>query len=632
MESELSQLKSYLYRNPNYMNIYEEAVKNSLDAGANNIEIIIQKKKQLHKTELTIIDDGNGFSSESFKRFSVLGKNQDTEHKGLGRVVYLIYFNKVTIKSNYFENFNWYSREIIFNDQFNIDSATNKFKSQESVSSSYKTQFCFSIPISKKLHDSKFIDIHYIKSFLYAKFLSEFYLLNKQNRSINILIKTDEEDEGELIKNEICLRSSDFPKFEEYEVNINGEDLFDIKSPETKILYKIEKNYIASNQYEKNIITAICVDGRAFEINIIDVLPEGYKVIFLLYSEEKIFVSKPDRSGLDIDHNKFKIIEDIFRENVIRIIESNLPEISKINKSMIRDINKKYPFLIGYVSNNGISLYRKEKLVDDALSKYQKEKKSLLDLDNLSDQQFDDALKVSSRVLTEYILHRETIIKKIDRLSKIKDNDETLLHNVIVPQKDVYRDSEIELQRNNIWLFDDKFMSFSTVLSEKSIKDLFKNIGDDRTGTDDRPDISIVFSKGEGEAQQRKSDVVIVELKGQNPHKNDLPVLIKQIVDRAKVLVEKYPNKINRIWYYGVLGLDDKIKRDLYGSEHYKRMFSNDEYWYGQETFIPDYEVDPSKADKMQVDFFLLSYKALIEDAKSRNSTFLNLIRENLSL
>ncbi len=613
------------------MNIYEEAVKNSLDAGADKIDIIIKKKKKISDAELTIIDNGTGFNQSSFNRFSVLGKKADIEHKGLGRVVYLMYYGEVKISSTYQFNGEWLKRDINFTDDFNPKSAPDLYKEEKSSQQISRTELMYKRLIHQKIHDSKFIDVHYVRSFLFAKFLSEFYTLKQKGKDVVITIRDEQEGEDDLVSNDVKLSSTDFPTFDTRDIDLSGKELFDIANPKTKILYKIENDYSPINSYEQSIITAISVDGRSFEVNIIDLLPPGFRVIFLLHSEEKIFKSKPDRSGLDIDNDKLKKIEEIFKSYIINMVEEKIPEIKSENKKTIREINKKYPFLIGYLESTGVTLYRKDRLIDDAHTKYNKDKKALLDLQNLSDSQFDNALKISSRVLTEYILHRETVIRKIDILQKNGENDETLLHNVIIPQKDVYVDAEIELQRNNIWLFDDKFMSFSTVLSEQSIKQLFKSLDDEREGNDDRPDISIVFSKNGDSEQTKSADVVIIELKGQSPHKNDLPIIVKQIVDRAKVLSEEYPSKINRVWYYGVLGLSDSLKRDLYGSDRYHKMFSSDEYWYGQETFIPDYEKDPSQANRIQVDFFLLSYKALIDDAKSRNSTFLNLLRENIT-
>ena len=627
MDSELSQLKNYLYRNPSFMSIYEEAVKNSLDAESTQIEIVVREKSKVSDAELTILDNGNGFNQESFNRFSVLGKKVDGEHKGLGRVVYLMYYGEVNIISNYRCNGEWLRRNINFNDTFNPKDSPDEFKEEGSNQEFSQTKLIFRRPIHQKIHDGKFINIYYIRSFLFARFLPEFYARKQNGQDIVIIIKDGESDIG---GNMVTLSSSDFPSFDTKDIDMPGTKLFNGANPRAKILYTVEKNYQSQYNLEENIITAISVDGRSFEVDIIDSLPQGCRVIFLLYSEEIIFKSTPDRSGLDIDSDLLKRIEKIFRTNVVKIIEERIPEIETENKNTIRNINKKYPFLIGYLEGTGVTLCSSENLIASARIKYENEKKDLLDLQGLSDAQFNSALEISSRLLTEYILYRQIIINKIDTLCKNNENNETLLHNIIIPRRNINDGADINFEKNNIWLLDDKFMSFSTVLSDRSVTELLQKLGDSNAGNNDRPDIAIVFSKDEDSKQQSSSDVVIIELKGQNPHKNDLPILVQQITDRAKALTEKYPDRINRIWYYGVLGLNENLKRRLIASDRFRRMFSNDEYWYGQDTFIPDYVEVASESDRMQVDFFLLSYNALVADAKSRNSAFLNMLRKHI--
>ena len=81
--------------------IYSEAVANALDANATDISINIKLESYSEPTtlELTICDNGDGFTDENFDRFANLMKAKDRQHKGLGRLVYLNYFKSVKIKS-----------------------------------------------------------------------------------------------------------------------------------------------------------------------------------------------------------------------------------------------------------------------------------------------------------------------------------------------------------------------------------------------------------------------------------------------------------------------------------------------------------------------------------------------------
>ena len=76
---------------------------NALDAGARNITISFEANSltDVNSFKLSISDDGIGFTEERFKKFSKLMDvdDEDIEHRGLGRLVYLFYFDKVDVDS-----------------------------------------------------------------------------------------------------------------------------------------------------------------------------------------------------------------------------------------------------------------------------------------------------------------------------------------------------------------------------------------------------------------------------------------------------------------------------------------------------------------------------------------------------
>ena len=71
------------------------------------------------------------------------------------------------------------------------------------------------------------------------------------------------------------------------------------------------------------------------------------------------------------------------------------------------------------------------------------------------------------------------------------------MHNLICPRYRVFdgKNAYNDLYKLNLWLIDDRFMTYSNVLSEKEMTELFKIIDPgtyyENTG---RPDIAIVFS------------------------------------------------------------------------------------------------------------------------------------------
>ena len=71
--------------------VYFEAIANSLDANASNIDIniYIEDKTASHSLKIDITDDGDGFTEENFNRFEKLLNPKDKSHKGIGRLVFL---------------------------------------------------------------------------------------------------------------------------------------------------------------------------------------------------------------------------------------------------------------------------------------------------------------------------------------------------------------------------------------------------------------------------------------------------------------------------------------------------------------------------------------------------------------
>lgn len=63
---------------------------------------------------LAIQDNGIGFTDANFDRFSRLLKVDSSNHKGLGRLIYLAYFGEVLVESFYAGE----KREFSFNHQF----------------------------------------------------------------------------------------------------------------------------------------------------------------------------------------------------------------------------------------------------------------------------------------------------------------------------------------------------------------------------------------------------------------------------------------------------------------------------------------------------------------------------------
>lgn len=198
---------------------------------------------------------------------------------------------------------------------------------------------------------------------------------------------------------------------------------------------------------------------------------------------------------------------------------------------------------------------------------------------------------------------------------------------MIVPMQNRYNNDKKmdDIYTNNAWLLDDKYMSYTTILSDKRMEDLIDEIEIETQGEigNKRPDISIVFS---GDPQEEeKVDVVIVELKRLGLELKRKVDVITQLRERARQLIRYYPNEIQRMWFYGVVDFDSELERHLQEDE-FTKLFSKGKLYYKQQKIIPD----TNRVTEFTVDLFVISFNTLIEDADARNSTFLEILKNGI--
>lgn len=91
------------FQNASLEMLFMEAIANSLDANASNIQvdISIDALDKPDTLRVIITDNGEGFTDERYKKFSKLLKVDDDTHKGVGRLVYLNYFDRIVVSSKY---------------------------------------------------------------------------------------------------------------------------------------------------------------------------------------------------------------------------------------------------------------------------------------------------------------------------------------------------------------------------------------------------------------------------------------------------------------------------------------------------------------------------------------------------
>ena len=588
--------------------IYFEALANALDADATefNIDISLGDYKELSNLLVTLSDNGVGFDDVRFRKFSKLLDVEEQSHKGLGRLVYLCYFDKVQIQS-VFDNSK--QRVFEFSETFNKECEVKNIPKGANGSIFKMSGF-----IGSKLGKNDYISPSYIKRVLLENFYAKFYKAKLNGKKIIVNIKTSV---GNTTKEEV-INTEELPKFEVRTIE-DKMDFFD----KIELYYNIRE---VTKKEECTIITALAIDERSYKIDIIaeENLPSNYEMIFLLMSESLQGKVDGARLNLSISEQELATVKMIFRNAIAEVIRVQFPQIEESNQKKEEYLNDTYPHLAGYFEKNEIGYASQSDVLKKAQDKFFRDQREILTAKELSEEQFQKSLDLSARALAEYILFRQNVIKKL-RMFNV-GNKEADIHNLIAQKSSEFNQDNIvvDLYKNNVWLLDDKFMSYYKVLSEAKMSKVIDIItqGEIKDNDNDRPDITLFFSDNP-EDENRKVDVVVAELKRLGATAEQNSIVEFQLETRTQRLATYYQNRIQRMWFYGIVDFDDKYRMHLINNG-FSPLFSKGEIYFRSK---PVY-LDPNKEQSVIQNAYILDFKAMVEDADSRNLTFLKILRE----
>ena len=607
MEVNVQKAVKMFFSNSSFEMIYNEALANALDAGANEIRINISlpDPTQLQNLQLTISDNGVGFDDYRFGKFSKLFDVEEQSHKGLGRLVYLCYFERVYVESTYNEGTK--KRTFTFDDRFNGENTVEDIEPYPCGSSLTMQGFA-----GERLHRNDNINPNHIKSLLMENFYMRLYKKRLNDERIRVIIESHVG--GRRI--EAIVDTDDMPDFSilplEHQLDLfNSIDLY----------YSVRE----TDEVGKKPITAIAVDDRCHQVAIIDDenLPAGYEMIFLLISESFQGAIDESRQNLTLSGTDLGNIKRLFREGIAHVINENFPRIAEANKEREESLKNTYPHLSGYFKTSDIGFSSHNDILKDAQEQFFRDQREILSATTLSDEQYEKSLTLAARSLAEYILFRQNVISKMKAFDKA--NLEADLHNLIAPKGSEFQEGELykDLYRNNVWVLDDKFMSYCTVLSEAEMSKVINVItdGEVKDPDDDRPDITLFFSADPTKGD-RMLDVVVVELKrlGITPEQNSIVEF--QLDTRTQRLADYYGRRIQRMWFYGIVEFSEKYRMHLINNG-YSPLFSNGSVFFKSKPVYMDLE----KSSSVVQNSYIMDFKALAEDANSRNETFLKILK-----
>lgn len=612
MEIEIRNAVDLFFPNPNFQQVYFEAIANALDAGAADIQIYVKLRSfsAPESLRLVITDNGEGFTDARFERFAKLLMPEDSYHKGLGRLVFLRYFQQVEVESSY----DSVRRTFSFTGTFDGTCKTEPQKKNKR-----ETRLTFQNFAGKSLKSYDDVRASSVVERLKLEMLPQLYEMKKSGRTLKITVSVEIQEGNpaqDFFSDTQSFSLDSLPELTEVKIADPALDMFD----GIAAAYRIEQRFGKSS-----VMTVASVDGRTIPLDLIppDAIPNGYSVIFLFTS--KLFKADSSRQRLEMkDEGLEKLLFKVLRRHVAEVINEQIPAVKQKNQATKDRLVERYPHLVGYFEEETVGLIQKEEALDIAQKRFFKDQKEILEATELDNAQFEKSLDISARTLTEYVLYRSLIIKKLRALSE--DDLEAKVHDLIVPRGSLLSGHEIveNLYSNNAWLLDDKFMSFRTILSEAEMKKVVAAITlsstENQQAGETRPDISMIFSADP--ANVGNVDVVIVEVKRKRDNDKENTFAAVQLLQRARKLIDFCPN-IQRAWYFGIIKINDELEQ-----------FLRDDAWtplYSKgKCFYRDRMLERPGHPPVPVPLCLLSFDAVVEDAAARNHTFLEILRSEI--
>lgn len=614
----------------NFLQPMVEAISNSLEAGAKNVKVklYIDKTKTLFGTEVNKIfaydveDDGEGFTKRNIDSFLTYMSEYKINLgcKGVGRITWLKVFSSVNIES--YANRKRIS--FIFDENF----SENSLKIQDSNCIKTGTIVKFS-GVRKQFFEEGKIDLrvdgdlNLIRHYIEEHLLIKLSLLKSQSINFNIVLSGDNGEYAKPICND-SLKALSVQKFIVTDCN-NRDVVFFIYYSFFNSVGKQKK----SAYYCANGRTVTPISDKVSFTN----LPGNKSSILLVTSDFFDEHVNDERNEFDIPQSGNRLDCNLTWEQINfnlqceidNILIKEFPNLEKDNDRNVSELIEEFPYLAKYIREDTSKIKNKEKILNSSKKKYEQEKeriskrfKELLDKNELDSDAFDSSIEditdMSARELAEYIVYRQQIILALHRLNVSKEKSEKKIHNLFMKMKtESFKDTH-ETYDHNLWLFDDKFMTYIYAASDVAIEKYKKALDEVNVyNSKYRPDLAVFFS---GTDTDNGRDAIVIEFKACGASIDEKSKSFWEINRNAQAIRDSIEN-INRIWCYTITSFDDIFKKNI-KAQDFIQLFTNGER---NEIYYRYYR-------EINAHCCYVSLDALLADAESRNNIFLDIIKK----
>lgn len=438
------------------------------------------------------------------------------------------------------------------------------------------------------------------------------------------------------ITKDVKIITDDIPKFE-------AMSSFVLTNKADNEEYKFTMLYYLADKKEKQdtfVRAFYCANQKTvctFADKGIKINPLNDKSLFLLLISEffdQDHITNKERTDFNIKPKEkdqdmeipFNWDDDINPQLKIKInelLKDRIEDFDKKQENQKAKIINKRPYLTKYIlADDSIGILDEENAIKDAQSSWNKERNECLGLidkgEKLTPDQRDKIKETVATELAEYMWLRHEILIELEKLVQNKEQNESKIHNIILPKGKKHDENTTLMENiyhNNLWIIDDRFMSYRYAFSDKKIKEIKKEVDAKYNGICDldtrEPDIAVIFDN----LLYNNEDVrgVIVELKSFKPKLESNEDGINQL-DRYHDAFFDFEAIKEKYYYLITPNIDDTFDRLLTRQKGYEKIFSISGFMY---------------IDKAYRQKYIIPIETLINECKRRHELFFDIVKKS---
>lgn len=585
--------------------VIREGVTNSIHAGATSISVDLWFDRQpglfgddvrsvLEK--ITISDDGEGFTKDNLSYFDEIctSHKDDIGGKGVGRLAFLKYANRVEIHSQM-------ATELVF---FRY---TPEFKPEDVVRTNSTGPVRTTITIS---------DLKEQINTQVAK------LVNSMCDDIRLILFLKKQS-GRIISIRFT-HNSQQPFHDDF--TFSGKDIEAQKEKSFEFQNEVFKCYLFRDEApRKGIVAMLCADELCVEEYHISKRFDICRYLISVTSpylnrsanieRQKLEIPKTEAdANLVLPISRDALMPRIHDECVAMINEAAEGDIDAFKLSNIEKLKKYYPFIRVGSANGDAAMLDADEIVKTYRAQQARREDTLVEaMEEGRTVAFDDISNLASDDLARFIVHRALMVDSLSNMPRSSAED--VLHNAILRKKS----NGSDIRENNVWIVDDKFLSYSNIYSDETLAKIVQQVGEETESKQNRkPDVAAFFSK---DNEGRPNKLVIIEFKkpGADIFENNKSLLqcriyASELVDRIKTVRE--------VFAFSIVEIDDEFYKDM------KRSGFKDVFSLSERVVYNDFSIGSD--DEIPLHLYVTPAASLITDAKARNRVFEEVLRFNM--